>query len=361
MNRKILGLLIAIVTFTVGGVVAKLSLPQQRPAASTAGRSSPVRNYSSPVSNYSLSGPFSHENLSIFLVHGPDESNSRAFMPLQEAMERKLVVVHETKDVNELAIENVSESEEVFVQAGDIVKGGQQDRVLAVDLIMPARSGRMPIDAFCVEEGRWQQRGLEQTNQFSSSNDMVATKDLKMAAKTAQSQSDVWKEVEVAQGMLSTSVRSEVRSANSESSLQLALENEKVQESVAAYTKKLSSIVEGPTDVIGYVFAINGKLNSGDVYASGALFKRFWPKLLRTTAIEAVAERLPDDKRETVSPISLAAIQAFFNDAEQGQESYSEITQRTHMIKRESEKGIFFETRDMDHAGTWVHRSYLAK
>lgn len=351
MNTKTLGLLIAIVTFTVGVVLAKFALPQKPPAAPPAGRNL-------PVSNYSLSGPYSHENLVIFLIHGPDQSNSKSFMPLQEAMERKLVIVHETSDVNELAIENASRTEEVFVQAGDIVKGGQQDRVLAVDLIMPARSGKTPIDAFCVEQGRWQQRGKEQTGQFSSSDDMAATKPLRMAAKQARSQPDVWKEVDVAQQRLSLAVASDVRSTASRSSLQLAIENEKVQESVAAYTKKLSSIVEGKTDVIGYVFAINDRLNSADVYASGALFKRFWPKLLRTTAIEAVAERLSYEKRETVSA---DAIKAFFGDAEQGQESTREITQRTHMIKRESEKNIFFETRDMERAAAWVHRSYLTK
>ena len=40
-------------------------------------------------------------------------------------MERNIVIVHETSDVNELSIENVSASEEVFVHAGDIVKGGR--------------------------------------------------------------------------------------------------------------------------------------------------------------------------------------------------------------------------------------------
>jgi ARG/rhodanese/phosphatase superfamily protein len=107
-----------------------------------------------PASNYSLSGPFNYENLTIFLIHGPDQPNSKLFVPLQEAMERKLVIVHETSEVNELAIENLSKTDEVFVQAGDIVKGGQQDRVLAVDLIVASRSGKTPIDAFCVEHGR---------------------------------------------------------------------------------------------------------------------------------------------------------------------------------------------------------------
>jgi len=351
MKRKTLALLVAVVTFTVGIVLAKLSIPQIRPK-----RLPTTSNL--PASNYSLSGPFNYENLTIFLIHGPDQPNSKLFVPLQESMERKLVIVHETSDVNELAIENLSKTDEVFVQAGDIVKGGQQDRVLAVDLIVASRSGKTPIDAFCVEHGRWQQRGAEPAEQFGSSDGMVATKELKMAAKESRAQAKVWDEVNVAQRSLSRSVNIPVAGVASPSSLQLAIENEKVQESAAAYTKRLSSIVEGKSDAIGYVFAINGKLNSADVYASGALFKRFWPKLLRTTAIEAVAERHGSEKTAAVSADS---INEFLANAERGQESTNDVTERTHMIRRESEKGLFFETRDMAQAGAWVHRSYLAK
>lgn len=50
-------------------------------------------------------------------------------------------MVYETKDVNELSVENRSHKD-IYVQSGDIVKGGQQDRVLAVDLIVPPRSGK---------------------------------------------------------------------------------------------------------------------------------------------------------------------------------------------------------------------------
>ena len=80
-----------------------------------------------------------------------------------------------------------------------------------------------------------------------------------------------------------------------------------MQESAAAYVTKLSSIVEAKNDVIGYVFAINDRINSADLYYSHDQFMRFWPKLLKTTAIEAVAERSINDpvneKRESVSVI----------------------------------------------------------
>src|ERR1043165_4415638 len=136
----------------------------------------------SQTSAYRISEPISYKNLSIFLIHGKDENNKGNIMTLQEAMERKLFVVYETSEVNELQVENLSKEFDVFIQSGDIVKGGKQDRVLAVSIIIPARSGRISIEAFCVESGCWEKRGGEDSQQFNSSNDRIVTRDLKLAA-----------------------------------------------------------------------------------------------------------------------------------------------------------------------------------
>jgi hypothetical protein len=137
----------------------------------------PQKAPESRPNDYRLSGPYTHKNLTIFLIHGNSGDSRKGFLTLQEALEQKKVRVYETKDVNELAIENLS-SEDIYVQAGDIVKGGQQDRMLGVDLIVPPRSGKIPIAAFCVEQGRWSRRGNEQVAVFGSSADVVATKDI---------------------------------------------------------------------------------------------------------------------------------------------------------------------------------------
>lgn len=359
MKKKTFAFLIALLTFVVGVALARLSLTNSHVSLPEPG----TKEFQ--ASSYRLTGPYQHENLTIFLIHAPDQPGSPMFTPLQEAMERKLVIVHETSDVNELAIENVSKSEEVFVQAGDIVKGGQQDRVLAVDLIVPANSGQIPISAFCVEHGRWSQRGAEPARMFTRSEQMSATKELKLAIKRDASQAKVWSEVDAAQDKLSAGVAGvagqanvDVRSAESRSSLQLTLENQRVQASTAEYLNKLSSIVETHGDVIGFVFAINDKLNSADVYASSAMFRRFWPRLLKTAAIEAVAERPLKEKSE---PVSIAGAGEFLAASERGTETKDEVTKRTHILRREVEKSIFFETRDMAHDGRWIHRNYLTK
>lgn len=309
------------------------------------------------AADYEITGPYTHKNLTVFLIHGPDKLAGKNFLTLQEALDQKKVVVYETKSVNELAIQNLS-NEDVYVQSGEIVKGGQQDRMLAVDLIVPKKSGKIPIEAFCVESGRWTKRGSEGATTFASSAEVVATKDLKLAAKVAKSQGDVWNNVTAAQDKLSANVGTRVNSPASESSLQLTVENPKVQENVSGYTKELAAIVKSKTNVIGYVFAINGKVNSADVYASNALFVKLWPKMLKASAVEAIAELQKDAKFE---PLSQAQVKTFLSESEDGARSEKEVTARVKLVTRENKQSVFFETLDGADESTWVHRNYIKK
>ncbi len=306
--------------------------------------------------DYKLSGPYTHKNLSIFLVHGKNTIKTKTFLTLQEALVQKKVVVYETQSVNELSIQNFS-SEDVYVQSGDIVKGGQQDRMIGVDFIVPPRSGKMPISAFCVEHGRWSGRGSERVTQFSSSADAVATKDIKLAAKRANSQGAVWENVKVAQDKLSANVQTKVNSTVSESSLQLAMEHGKVQESAGSYIRALSGIVNRSDNVIGYVFAINGKVNSADVYGSNVLFKKLWPKLLKANAVEAIAEL----RKEEFKPTSAENVRGFLSEAEKGKGTDKNVNARVNLLTREDNENILFETRDRADQGAVVHRNYIKK
>ena len=55
----------------------------------------------------SISGPFSHRNLQIFLVHGDTQLEQRHYATLSEALTKGMVVVKETGNVQELSIENL--------------------------------------------------------------------------------------------------------------------------------------------------------------------------------------------------------------------------------------------------------------
>ncbi len=302
-----------------------------------------------------ISNPYSYNNLSIFLIHGKDKTTNKNIMILQEAMENKEFIVYETSNVNQLAVENISKINDVFIQSGDIVKGGKQDRVLAVSILIPANSGRILIQAFCVESGRWNKRGGEDNKKFSSSNDRIVTKDLKIAARKSKSQREVWSEVDKVQKKLSANVGGSVNDEKSATSLQLSLENKKVKANIDKYVSSLDQIIEGKKDVIGYAFAINGKINSADIYVSNSLFKKLWLKMLKAAAIEAVANL---DKNSKFTDVTANQIQTFLTDGEKGKAKSERVAKRTKVITRTSKENVVFEAVD-ERRGVVVHKNYV--
>jgi hypothetical protein len=370
--------------------------------------------------DFKLSGPYSHGNLTIFLIHGEDQFDGKKLLTLEEALDQKTVVVHETGTVSELTVENLSKDEEVFIQSGDIVKGGRQDRLISFSTIVATRSGKVPVPAFCVESGRWQQRGKEAANRFSSSTSQLPSKGLKInGGAYAQlggnqgfgggnqglgggnqgfgggnqglgnnlgrvgglaggganqgfggnqggggNQGMVWSEVSAFQQKLLANAGVEGRAKDSPSSLQLTLENKNVKEAVDHYIQKLAPIVERHSDVIGYAFAIDGKVNSAEVFGSRALFKKLWPKLLRANAIEALAEL---KKGKKIDPVTPEAVKACILDAEKDKTQrdlvivQKALTKRISVSVQETDQTIFVETRDRDRKGAWIQRSYVTK
>lgn len=306
--------------------------------------------------DYEISGPYAYKNLSVYLVHGKDKMKGKNFLSLEEAIKQNKIIVYETGSVNELFVENIS-NDEIFIQAGDIVKGGRQDRVLSIDIILPRKSGKFPIKSFCVEHGRWHARGNEEAGKFNASSNQVATKSLRIAVKQKADQGEVWKEVATAQEKLSENLGGSVKAPASESSLQLTLENKKVQQTTDEYLQALLKIVEGRNDVVGFVFAINGKINTGDIYASNGLFKKLWPKLLKTSAVEAISELKEGDK---ISPPTLAEVKAFLASAESGKAVVKEVSPRVKATNKENEKTLLYDTEDKDSKAI-VHKNYMMK
>jgi hypothetical protein len=306
-------------------------------------------------SDYRVSAPYTYKNLTIFLIHGKDATSKKNIITLQEALKLKLFKVYETSDVNELSVENTSAQFDVFIQSGDIVKGGKQDRVLAISIIIPARSGRVSIEAFCVESGRWEKRKGEDAQQFSSSEERIVSKDLKVAANGARSQQEVWSKVAEAQKNLSAITGVDVTANASGTSLQLALENRRVAATTEEYVKKLAALTSGKSDVIGYAFAVNGEINSADVYVSNHLFNKLWPRMLKAAAVEAVAE---GNRTSANAPAPKpASIEAFLSDAAKGEAKERSTSGKSKVITREADGNTVYEARDKSDAV--IHRNYV--
>ncbi|HEV3383871.1 MAG TPA: DUF6569 family protein [Gemmata sp.] len=237
-----------------------------------------------------VSDPIAHANLTVFFIHGPDTVANARIMTLQEALETGRAIVHETGNVNSLTVENLSTDTELFLQDGDIIRGGRQDRLVALDLLVPPKSGIVSFPCNCVEHGRWAGRENEAATHFSKSDQFAVGQKLKIA-NTYHQQSVVWSSVAENNSGLARSTGANVTANASPSSLQLALESPAVKANVAAYETALKAEGENREGVIGAIFIVNGVPTGHEIYCSNALFKKAWPKLLRSASTEALMEK----------------------------------------------------------------------
>lgn len=301
-----------------------------------------------------ISGPYNHDNLTVFLLHGTDADTGR-YTLLKTALEQQKVIVHETGSVGKLLVENLMEDKDVFIQAGEILRGGRQDRTIRVDVVVPAKS-KIPFPTFCVEASRWHRRGTESDRSFSSSTHYLATKNLKLAAKMHLSQGAVWNEVAEVQAKLSNSFGAPVQAHQSPSSLELTLDHERVVRRRQDYLKNLQPLLDQHPNAIGFAFAINGQLNSAESYASHNLFAAFWPKLLESAAVEALAERR---EMTPVPTVTEQHVRAMLEQAESAATQSQQITDRVSVHTRRSDKTIPFDTEDSALPKAYLHRHYI--
>jgi hypothetical protein len=182
--------------------------------------------------------------------------------------------------VNELVLVNDS-ARPLILLAGEVVSGGKQNRIIGADLVVPPKSAPLPLTVFCVEHGRWSAGG----GGFGSAK-AIAHPEIRFYAQAHKSQQGVWDSVARAAGAMAapsgTSDYAHVLSAPAA--------KERV-EAVAAsieeeYERDLREQIRG-RGAVGVVVAINGELVWSDVFSTPELFRKYWPKLLRSYVMEA--------------------------------------------------------------------------
>ena len=291
-----------------------------------------------------------YENLTVFPVYASRQAETSGFATLDEALASGDAIVTEqgsymrrTRDdgggaasygsaqVNQLVLINRGKRP-LLLLAGEVVSGGKQDRVIGKDRIVPIGADPLPLSVFCVEHGRW----TGGTDKFKASGTIVHPS-VREKAAVDQSQAQVWAAVRGAAPMSSAraSTTAGSRTATGAPAAAPALSQNDVDAVIAsnAPTMSYKQIYESPRvgrsveelagqlqkrferttkdhDVVGVVVAFGGEVAWSDVFASASLFETYWPKLLRSYAVEALSRPATretaslDDAREFLRPAS---------------------------------------------------------
>lgn len=192
--------------------------------------------------------------------------------------------------VNTLVIENKGKAA-VFVMAGTVVKGGNQDREISQDfLIEPGKT--VPVDAFCVEHGRWTgQRQGQLTGGKFGATDLIATTKVRAAAQYKKDQSEVWAQVADANASHKKSADTGTFMATLDDA-QIARE----RTALASEIESALSAITPSTDLVGVAYAVDGKVRGARLFAHNALYRIHQAKLARSIAMEALTARAEASK-----------------------------------------------------------------
>ncbi|HEY1940220.1 MAG TPA: DUF6569 family protein [Candidatus Angelobacter sp.] len=298
-------------------------------------------SFPAAASDYKILPPISHGDLTIFPVVSSKNHDTSNFITLDEGVRSGEVVVTEVgnlhsalqrrqpytpvhpyggAEVNRLVLVNNSKHPLILL-AGEVVTGGKQDRVVGKDRIVPAESDPVDLSVFCVEHGRW----TETSAKFDTHASVMLQPSVRMKAMADQDQQKVWDAVGssrsemvaavAAAPTISTDISGQgsgtgsgigegqgavggtmysLQQLNSTTSYAKARENKAVQAQVDAITEPMQKSYESVIkqlrnqNAIGVVVAVKGHIVWADMFASGALLGKYWPKLLESYATEAL-------------------------------------------------------------------------
>jgi hypothetical protein len=206
------------------------------------------------------------------------------YTTLQQGLKQNKIRISESSrdgEVNKLFIENVSK-DTIMVLAGEVVQGGQQDRVISNDFVLYPKSGKKDLDVFCVEAGRWVENG---TGSDFKEYYTISSNKVRKAAAVEKQQDRVWNEVaEVVE-------KNDVKTSTG--ALTASKDAAKLNAELKTYKSRLANIFKDQPDVIGIV-AVSGKEVLGcDLFATHEMFLDYYPNLLDSYATEAISSGAP--------------------------------------------------------------------
>ena len=279
---------------------------------STAGATAPTEPVPVGGDGHTLTGPYTHGKLAVYLVHAR-ERDDRDFITLNEGLENGTVEVteKESAQVQELIIENRS-NYPLYLQEGDRLIGGKQDRMVHTSIAIAPKSGKMPIPTFCIERSRWS-AGERGALFAQSSNVGYAPNTVRTAAKLSSSQDKVWREV----AQLKAEAGLQLGTANSNTSLNETLDSEQVTKLSKDVAEALGKIAAEHPDSVGVAFAVNGTIEEINIYPGHTLFAKVYPRLLESYAVESALTEASEGETDAAEnkPPTLAAVQAFMSEA----------------------------------------------
>jgi hypothetical protein len=276
-------------------------------------------------------------------------------------------------EVNRVLVLNQSDHP-LYLMPGEIIVGGDQDRAIGTEMVIQPSREPVPIDVFCVEHGRWGGRGaenvtmlenaegsegnlslvisqsqsLEEAAEAADKGKFVASagslnKPARLAVQDSRDQSQVWEKV---------------AEENAKANVQLAsgaftgqyVEEEAVQR-LKPYVEALQQPIAETKQIVGVIVAVNSEVEMVDLFESGPLFKKLWPKLLKSYAVDAANARDIDENVSGDKVCSRKDACQFLSEVLNAETQESTVQRGIAITKRSNERLVTYSADASEAAG----------
>ena len=229
--------------------------------------------------------PITAGNLAMFPLfrgNGGDSPNAANYVIFEDALEKDWVSVTEVDEagsVPTLLLDN-SGPQPILLLDGEQLVGAKQNRTVNLTMLIAA-GVRTEIPVSCVEAGRWSRN----SRRFRSSRHMhfnrgrrekmdQVNRKLRQDGSRGADQGEVWARIHEKQAAFSADAPTAAMDdiyAHQERGLD-------------DYERELKPV----PGQLGAVFAIDGEVSGFDLFAHSAYFDRYFPKLTRSHALDAL-------------------------------------------------------------------------
>jgi hypothetical protein len=248
--------------------------------------------------------PIAFRQLAVFPVvkeAAPTVDKTR-YLTLKEGLAGKLVTVSEDArgaQVNRVTVANRS-NRPLLLLGGEVILGGQQDRILGKDTVVPAGE-QISLEVFCVEHGRW-----NGGRQFTGAGGLADGK-MRVRAKFRSDQQQVWEEVAKKNAALKAAP-----STGTYRNLAVGTEGERAKK---PYREALDGALGKlpQAKLVGLIAAVNGRVTSVDLFTRPELFAAYRDQLLDSIVMSAADTPAP---AVAAPPPSATQIRGFIDQAE---------------------------------------------
>jgi len=235
--------------------------------------------------------PRVHDQLAIYPLVADAVTDDSKYKHLDTAVSDKSVSITEwgSGTVPNLKVANKGKGK-VFIMTGEIMTGAKQDRMSAHDVLLRPRSSAVKLPVYCVEQGRW----VKKSERFAAGR-TAGTKKLRKSAVAKSSQGKIWSDV------AEKSAQSGV--VSSTGTMQAVYNDAQLGQKIKAYEKAFADLPGKTSNMVGFVVAVRGKLETADLFANPPLLAGLWTKLVKAAATDAVTSQNSPAEQPTAAQV----------------------------------------------------------